>query len=348
MRSCSHTKWLGVSQDRNGTSLIETSRLRNLINKIETSSPSQPSLVVLVGKAEKSVALRAAFGAKKNRLFRNKRRPGDVHLSLCTRSAFPNFPLLIADTELASQVPAYSFDRALCHKTHARSISRNRIGGDSVAQAIISDLLAPFVDVFCLFSSDIGGFRQVARLIAQWLDAGLSSTEPMPVPPRILIVSDKIGHGSIHESEARKALLWILREETEKDPFEQVSAIDVVALLPSKMTSSAARHRNLKARIAAAVDQVRRKRSDLRVLFSAQHFAAFMSLACDHFSSSTQRPFNFIEASRLCNPVPAELSSHLSNLVLRAQTPQMLLNCIVPCIASSILLASYPPESHGR
>lgn len=348
MRPCSHTYWLGVAKEGKGATLLESSRLHTLIKEIQNPDTNKPSLIVLIGKREKSVALRAAFGAKKARFFRNKRSPGDVHLSRYTQSPFHDRPLLVADAEITERnFGLTSKPEGKCHRTLRRPISQDRHSMDSVPGAIFTELLFPFVDVFCLFSSDIGGFRSVARLLAQWLEASMSSSLPRCIRPRILIVSDKIGPGAVHESEARKALLWLLREETEKDPFEQVSAIEIVALLPSQSASCAVRHRYLKERIAAAVDRVRKSRVDMRMLFSVRHFAAFIGLACDHFSRSETRPFDFIRASRNCNPISSELPFHISNFVQHAKSPQMLMDFIVPCIASSIFLASYPPEAHG-
>jgi hypothetical protein len=40
---------------------------------------------------------------------------------------------------------------------------------DESIDTIYSLLLLPFADVFCMFSADIGGFRQIARHLAVWL-----------------------------------------------------------------------------------------------------------------------------------------------------------------------------------
>jgi hypothetical protein len=45
-------------------------------------------------------------------------------------------------------------------------------------------------------------------------------------------VTDKIRLGAYEEKEARKAFLWLLREETTHKLFKQISDIYVIALFP--------------------------------------------------------------------------------------------------------------------
>ena len=76
------------------------------------------------------------------------------------------------------------------------------------------------MDVFCFFSADLGGFKQIAHHVATWLEKGSSSSLPKCMYLRVIIVSDKIPPGAEIEKEARKNFLRILEEEITKDPFE--------------------------------------------------------------------------------------------------------------------------------
>ena len=71
-------------------------------------------------------------------------------------------------------------------------------------------------------------------------------------------MTDQIPPGA--ESEARKAFLWLLREETIKDLSEQVSAIKIVALFLNGTISINARYRRLKERLMNGLDQVRKEK----------------------------------------------------------------------------------------
>lgn len=163
----------------------------------------------------------------------------------------------------------------------------------------------------------------------------------------MIIVSDKVPPGTESEKEARKAFLWLLREETTKDPFEQVSAIEIVALFPAGSMSVEARHRRLKERIMNGSDQVRTNRDDTRTLFSTTHFGSFSKYACGHFAETIDEPFSFIRASRTRNPVAPDLGGHLSTFLKHVTTPSQLTEFAVPIIASSFFLDNYPPGAHS-
>ncbi|KAH7108826.1 phospholipase, partial [Dendryphion nanum] len=204
----------------------------------------------------------------------------------------------------------------------------------------------PFTDVFCYFCDDLGGLKQVACHLAAWLEHGDLSTLPTSTHPRVVVVTEKIPLGAESENEARKTLLWLLREETTKDLSEQFSAIDVIALFPSGTISVEARHRLLKERLMSSSDQVRQHREDKRSLFSTTHFVAFLKSTYDHFSNCVDKPFDFIQASREYNPVALDLEEHLFNFIKKIKAPDELTEFAVPIIASSLLLDNYPPNAH--
>lgn len=159
-------------------------------------------------------------------------------------------------------------------------------------------------------------------------------------------MSEKIPPGT--ESEVRKAFLWLLREETAKDPFKQLSAINVVSVLPSGKISNEARYRPLKECLLNALEQVRQNRKDTRLLFSAAHFSALFKYACQHFAQTIQQPFNFIKASRTYNPVAPDFKQHISNFLRHVREPSKLTDFTVPIIASSFLFDNYPPGAHCK
>ncbi|KKY22693.1 putative patatin-like phospholipase [Phaeomoniella chlamydospora] len=300
-----------------------------LINQIPNPDIQKPSLLVLIGNTAKSVALRELFGVKKAQWFKGKPGSGKVHLHLDPSSIFSCKPLLLADVEFSKhnlRDKAATADK--CHETTKRVIRRDGQCLDDIAEEIYTHLLFPFVDVFCFFASDLGGFRQIARHLAAWLERGTSPTLPKGPCPRLIIVTDKVLIRPGSETEARKAFLWILREETVKDPLEQFSAIDVVALSPVGKISADARHRILKDRLMYGSAQMRKDREDTRTLFTLTHFGAFS------------------RASRAHNPVAPDLSDHLSTFLGHVKTPTQLIEFAVPMIASSFLLDNYPPDAH--
>jgi hypothetical protein len=353
MKRCNHSHWLSFGTYGNETSLLESDRLQTLTHHLQDPDMQQPSLFVLIGNTSKLLALRELFGTKKVRKFRSKRHAGEIHLHLDASSIFHSRPILIADGDLPEQGLRTKVPSAeKCHETMRRALPRpaadSRIALDGTTDSIYSHLLLPFADVFCFFSADLGGFRQIARRLAVWLEKGQSSTLPRSTYPRVIIVTDKIRLGACEEKEARKAFLWLLREETTHELSKQISDIQVVALLPDHKVSSKARYRRLKECLLNRSDEVRRNKEDARTLFSATHFAALFRYACDYFSQTSEGLFDFIKASRKQNPVAKDLAEHLSIFLKHIKSAKELTEFAAPVIASSILLDNYPPDTHSK
>lgn len=348
MKRCDHTHWLGLCTQGNEACLPVSDRLQNITNHIPNPDVQRPSLFVLIGGTAKSVALRQLFGIKKTWRSTTKRSTGEVHLHVDPSSIFHGRPVLIAEggpplKTLRGKIPS---DK--CHEITRQTIRSANEGFDlnRIANGIYSKLLLPFADIFCFFCDDLGGLKQVARYLAAWLEQGDSSTLPRSTHPRVVIVTEKILPGAESEKEARTALLWLLREETTKDLSERVSAIDVIALFPNGTISVEARHRLLKERLMDGSDLVRKNQEDVRSLFSITHFVAFLRSACEHFSNSVDRPFDFIQASREYNPVALDLEEHLSNFLKHVKAPGELTEFAAPVIA--FLLDNYPPDAHRK
>jgi hypothetical protein len=163
---------------------------------------------------------------------------------------------------------------------------------------------------------------------------------------RVVIVTEKIPPGV--ESEAKEAFLWLLGEEITKDLSKLILAINIVALFLNSIISIDARYRRLKERLIDSLDQVRKSREDGRTLFSATHFAAFLKYAYRHFSETVDKPFDFIRASRIYNPVAPNLAEYLLNFLKHIKSTNELTEFIVLITASSLFLDSYPPKAHSK
>ncbi|KAL6151989.1 hypothetical protein ACJBU6_08881 [Exserohilum turcicum] len=109
--------------------------------------------------------------------------------------------------------------------------------------------------------------------------------------------------------------------------------------------SNRGRHHRLRDCLMQVSDRVRKHRTTTRTLFSARHFHAFFRLACQHLARGNGEPFDFMTAARLHNPIAPDLKEHLSNFLQLAKSPRELIEFVVPTIASSLFLNSYPPDA---
>jgi hypothetical protein len=347
MKYCEHTHWLNISHQGCNTYLALSDRLQNITKHIPNPDVQKPSLFLLIGNATKSVSLKEVFGLKARHI-KPKRGLGDIHLHIAPFSVFHDRPLIVADSDAVSNNLSKKIATAKCHEITYRLIQRSSdsLNFDHHVNGIYGQLLLPFVDVLCLFADDLGGFKQVAQLLASWLERGQVATFPESVRPQVFIVTEKIPLGG--ENEAKRAFLWCVEEQTKKDIFEVVSAIDIIALLPRGSVSIDVRYRLLRERLMKASDHVRKSREEAHMLFSVTHFMAFLKAASDHFSHTDEKPFNFITASRTSNPTASDLEEHMSNFLKHIKSPRELIEFAAPMIASCILLDNYPPHSHRK
>jgi hypothetical protein len=194
MKRCDHSRWLELRSQGNEVVLLESDRLRTLTKYFQFPDTQKSSFLVLIGNTTKSVVLRELFGVKRIRRFRTRRTVGEIHLHLDPSTIFTGRPIFLADGDSPSQtLRTKSTIGDKCHETTSRTVQWGTLlpgmSLSGVGASIYTHLLSPFTDLFCFFSTDLGGFRQLAIYMAAWLDKRSCSTLPKGVYPRVIIVS---------------------------------------------------------------------------------------------------------------------------------------------------------------
>tara|TARA_R110002003_G_scaffold3241_3_gene24945 strand:+ start:4423 stop:5331 length:909 start_codon:yes stop_codon:yes gene_type:complete len=300
---------------------VQSDRPAAVADDLPSPDTQRPTLFVLIGNAQKSIVLHALYGVKGAHFF--KQRRSEMHLYLDHATTFTDRPILLASCDMQQRsARRISAKQEKCHREE-RHVFRQRVpAGGGTADELLPHLLFPLADVFCFFSDDVGGFRPIAQRLALWLDQNRSSASPKIVLLSMVIVTSKLSPEPQAEERAKRAFLWMLEEETAVSPYQQLSAIDVVAILPKRAVSAAARCRVIKDRLMEKSDYVRMERQAHRVLYSATRTAAFLRAAAAHFARSFDKPFDFIHASRAHNHVATDLTEHLSNFLKHTASRQ--------------------------
>ncbi|KFY02563.1 hypothetical protein O988_02062 [Pseudogymnoascus sp. VKM F-3808] len=349
MKSCAHSYWFSPSVRDGEVSLTTSDRPQNLLSDLPFADSQQPSLIVLLGTDEKTLALQELVSTKSEQRRSAKRAYGETHLHLDSSTAFSDRPVLFADGNFTTHIkPSRAITSEGCHDVKTRYLPRlrNSLPTDlyEAADQVYARHLLPFTDVFCIFATDFGGLELAAGRLASWLTKGWASSLPPSTRPRIIIVESTSSQEK--EPQLLETFLQLLKQKTKQDSSLLFSTIRIVSLLPDGAVSRLARYRRLRECIMNASDQVRSARSASSYLFTATHFFALLDYSCNHLSLTLTKPFNFIRASRTHNPPASDLSQHLVNLLSKITSPNNLKNFAVPLIASSILLDSYPPDMH--
>ncbi|KFY04385.1 hypothetical protein V491_09370, partial [Pseudogymnoascus sp. VKM F-3775] len=283
----------------------------------------------------------------------NGRHCGEIHLRLDAgaQSIQSRRPLLFADGPIpdiennVSNTEQYSI---------LEPVSQNlQWAGDNLnvtLSNIYANLLGPFTDVVCLFLSDFGGLASIVDFVALWLNCFTNRSLPSVCYPRLLIAienSTSTRSDKCWESRWKTKFSRLLRKKTTRPIKEAFSYVGIHHLVTNDQIREEYRYLPLKDRLLNESDAVRAFRIEQRMHFVGKHFNAFFDYAYNHFIHNIGKPFNFIKASRLLNPVFSNLKQHFFTFVKQFQTVEEMNEFALPVVASCILLDSFPPGMHG-
>lgn len=330
-----------------------------------------PQMIMFIGDRSKTLLMNSLFSIE------SKDDHNKVHLRLVPMKT--QSPIFIADCELhnitnfrrtiVGPVPGVIDQRSI---RWLRNIPRG-FDPNYLANLVYKKLISPFCTIICFFADDLGGTRAIAKILASWLISlsNRSSDLPMSTYPRVLILNRwHDPNATFDEKLATICFMQELRQETDliNGSFRQREngqLTDVefdhllrqqfgdmrVLALPSHPgllheKSVQSQLKMLQTRLLQESQDMQNRRRAAKVAFSANHFKAFVHSACDHFATDIT-PFSFVEASRVPNPVPRDLSSHLISF-LKHTSQKTLMSFAAPVIASALSLDSYPPDMHSK
>jgi hypothetical protein len=208
------------------------------------------------------------------------------------------------------------------------------------AENIVSPLLYPFVDVLCFAYHDSSDIENIIHHLNGSINSRKASATHC-VLPEILIILTKEG---VRQAQASEELLTNLPCSTLDLVLDYFSGLRFVKIKKDQLMSRKG-YACLHSHLRKASERVRRRRVEQSMLFSATHLMAFTEIAFGQLMCT--EPFNFIKASRILNPVAANLAYHMTNFVNQVKSAKELRTFAAETIASSLLLDHYPPGMHG-
>ncbi|EMD85640.1 hypothetical protein COCC4DRAFT_66816 [Bipolaris maydis ATCC 48331] len=283
-----------------------------------------PSTVLLIGKREKESAIQALLPGRAN-----ARSRGIAQLEADSSTLDDKHPLLVASVDLdnacSKQKPLRKQNGRPLHKIRWLSHESPASETDFFVEIIVGRLLLSFIDVVCLFLDDFSTREEGIQFLQRCTNhARLSKGWK----PRIILVTS-----STYRHRGYSGL----------PTFGSIQRV-VLPALRRKAPSS--RFFALERTILSGVEMVRKSRSASRMLYSAHHLNVFFESALGHTASCISTPFNFILATRQCNPVEDHLWLYLQKFLRLCIANQMSQEATLEYMASAIMLNSLPPGMH--
>ena len=339
---CSHVGWFRLS-GKEQAYLHYANRTNNVIQEMANPDKQYPSMILLIGGKSKDIALRQLFP---NNNIRRGRTDSIIDLRSDSATVRSDFPVLFADAN-PSASKAIRIGDFPCHQNDTFLLNWKAPKSENVHHALFARLVALFSDVICIFADDFGSLREVALFLLDWIRLGSPSTSPQRIRPRVVVVANEQSPAATHDVLEAEEFHFLLQQEDLSARTAVFSSISFLRIAGDQI-SVLARHRRLKEVLFSELDSSRKDRIEQRMLFSAVHFSAFVKQAVRHVATSFTTPFNFMETTRLSNPLKPDYRAHLSACFTLARHYHVSYETLASFIASSILLDAYPPRMHSK
>ncbi|KAK4982612.1 hypothetical protein LTR50_007667 [Elasticomyces elasticus] len=351
-----HSLWLAMLHGRTGSTLREYEHALEALPLRDANR--SPSFVVLVGRRTKSEILRHFLrGADADCLPQNH---GQAYLWYDRRSKHGENPTVYVDCELQT------YDRSQCKGSNGRGPDTTRTMDWAVSSPrlftrrkmgnlLCARVIAPLSAAVCYFASDLGGMRAVATLLAEQGVEKPPSDLPETVLPHVLVVVETASQdfdATVTESEFVESVVEIMRsleryrrEGDVRDAlglhFKQVRVIGL-----RRGTDVKSRATALRMRIVTVSKEASVARAACRLSLRLSHVQGLVGSLLDQFCRDHATPFSFVRASRPMGFTTQDFAAHLRELMDRVPLEISLWHLVAPLVASSMLLANYPPGAH--
>lgn len=346
----SHNRWLGLMSQGTEIFLEQTNQLHVLVDQLPETITSYPCLLTLIGSERKTRVLKELIPFMKKSCVSGKKKQRPIQLLLDPGTIFHDRPLFYADCP----APVHLSSGTVCADKGCPHIISRVVKHDisdhthHIAEKVYSQLLGNFSDVVCLFYEDFDGMDTVSDFLLSWMETSQRVAGLVRTYPSLILVFESEYPKTCFEMDMRAKLLNSLARKTELNILDYFIDLDVVGLVRPGKVSSVARSRRLKDRLSAVTKEATVRRRNARLLFNGTQFSILFDYACDHFIVSPLKSFNFIDASRIRNPVSSTWERHLLQFLRHFQSIEDIIGIAVPIISSSLLQDAYPQDMHSK
>lgn len=322
MVACNHLEWLQLHETDHNWSLLSSNRLKRIVSGMPDAKGQFPSLVLFMGRATKTAALRELY--PENNITRH-RSQGLVNLRADNKSHDSEHPILFGEIDIDR--PAGESHG--CHEMTQLNMSWSKgLTQQQTATRIFARLLLSFVNVLCIFADDFPRLADIAASVTEW--AAIGSAGHMGKPRLLIVTRNPQAVASMH-------LL--------ADVSTVFAGVEVVELRHAQQLSPAALYSGLRASLLGMLSISRSDRKQGGVFFSAVHVAALFERALERVVANPEQELNAIFLARMSNRLDHAGFLHHLEAFLKLCTGGRI---PLEYVASAMVLDHYPPGMHCR
>lgn len=332
--------WLETCIGRDSRLAIhDQDRLQAVIDELAQPDYQYPSLCTFLGNKEKDLALQQLYpqnNIKRYSSCSNIRLRPDIMSLNSTR------PILFADGDVRQLRP-------LSGSSPEAALGNPVLWECCSLQALLitvwARLVFLFTDVICIFGDDLDGLSGVAEFLAACIRIQSASSFPSAVRPRVIIAL-RARTEDMDERVLQTQLFYHqLHSSGDKSLNDSFSAINIVYL--DESLSPTAQYERLRALIKGQLQDMTMLCHDNSALPSATQLLALFRSALQHFTTTVDDPFNFVESTRDNNRVSQAVGANIAHYHQAGQSAGFQGEDIAPVIATALLMDHYVPEMLG-
>ena len=338
MKGCRHADWVEVS-DSSNVNLIDPGRLERLVKTLRSPVHQYPQIVACMGGEEKRHAVAHLFHKSTHLLEPRPHGLAELHVDV-SRSDL-NHPVFFVDCAPAATLPVRK-DHCKCHEKKSSVQTAGAGSQCSTENTVLTRLIFPFLDAICIFADDFNGLDAVLAHLEEWTAGEVAATLPWKVRPRVSIVTfAPLTSEALREQKVFNSRLRAIKSR------RHFSSVRLVRFWPR--STPVGRYKAVEQLLLHdELGTARVRRKSERFLFAAHHLPFLFSQALLHVGRTSDRPFDFIAASRALRPLPPDYADQLSAFLRLAVEKSLPFEVIASIVASSIVMDAYPPTHHGE
>lgn len=333
--------WLDLVSDSTGWTLVETGRMDELVQGMSHPSTQFPSVVYFAGNGSRIKALRALF--PHNNVTR--RGPaGLARLHLSTRTASTQHPVLLVESSLSS---VSGVGESGLRRWSSENLRRYRILQDrsrrvpEIQQQVISQMLLPWTNLFCVFVDTHSELRDACQLLNRHRRTVTIGSEPTTDSMRTVIVL----------TAAQGSELENVSEVFHELQSTGISSKDITVLdLRDRYElSPTAAFEPLRRLILNGTQDIRVEQNRQGLSFSATHLNTLWTRTLRlGIGSSDAAGLDCLEVARENHRLNNITTECLVEFINQANNHSYSQDRIHDFIATALLMNAYPPGMHGE